>query len=181
MIKNVCWLTGRRGLQFCLSCECRCFPLAEQVQIFILLYSKLEMKIISIFIYFYSSWVCGSTLWLHRNQSFLSQFYFLLNFPLFYLYDTLISCLVYFNFIPSVWSYSSHVLPLTFFCKILYAFFSVSGPAFEWPSWYHWLSSISLSSQLLFYLWCILSKRLQFIHHSFLHIWALLITFCVSK
>lgn len=81
----------------------------------------LKVKIISI--YFYSFWVCGSTLWLQRNQSFISLYYFLLIFPLIYLYDTVISCLVCYNFLSSAWFCSWRFLLLAFSLEIFYAFF----------------------------------------------------------
>lgn len=93
---------------------------------------ELEMKSISIFIYFYSSWGCGSTLWLHRNQQFLPLLYFLLIFPLIYMRDTLISCLEYYNCLPSAWAFSSHIFLFSFLQPNSWCFlFSVL--AFEWP------------------------------------------------
>lgn len=121
---------------------------------------ELEMKSISIFIYFYSSWVCGSTLWLHRNQQFLPLLYFLLIFPLIYLCDTLISCLEYHNSLPSAWAFSSHIFLLAFSSQILDAFFSMFLLLND-PSRSHCHRSISLSSQPLLVMANIQKKTLH--------------------
>lgn len=119
---------------------------------------QLEMKSIPIFIYFYSSWVCGCTLWLHRNQQFLSLLHFLLIFPLIYLCDTLISCLEYYNCLSPAWAFSSHIFLLAFSSLNPWCFlFSV--PAFEWP--FLILPSIPLSSQPLLVMVNIEQKTLQ--------------------
>lgn len=129
---------------------------------------EIEMKSISIFIYFHSSWVCGSTLWLHRNQQFLPLLYFLLIFPLIYLCDTLISCLEYYNCLPSAWAFSSHIFLLAFSSQILDALFSVFLLSND-PSWSHCLPSIPLSSQPLLVTVNIEPKTLHRLFITFFH------------
>lgn len=86
----------------------------------------------------------------YREISHFSHYIISYLFSIFiYLCDTVISCLVYYNFLPSAWFYSSRVLLLAFPFKILNALLPVSGPAFEWPSWCHCLSSIPLSPEQL--------------------------------
>lgn len=143
---------------------------------------ELEMKSSSIFIYFYSSWVCGSTLWLHRNQQFLPLFYFLLLFPLIYLCDTLISCLEYYNSLPSAWAFSSHIFLLASSSQILDAFFPVFLLLND-PSWSHCLPPIPLSSQPLLVMVNIKQKTLNWLlitlFYTAEHHW--LLSVCLSS
>lgn len=142
---------------------------------------ELEMKSISIFIYFYSSWVCGSTLWLHRNLQFLPLLYFLLIFPLIYLCDTLISCLEYLTV--------SNFFLGFFFPHFSFSFlqpnpwcFLFRVPAFEWPfliplSPFH--SSVLTTTACCGEQWT--KDPPKIIHYSFSHRWAPLIAFCGSE